>query len=142
MRSAYSSNKLGMCVDTSRKIYVYVATFRFFLQASREHRPQSQSLFTRVPFQEESDNIKNFPNMKVFHAFKKQRYLHAVKRPYCYRGGLLSGVGTPFTPFYETGRCITTHQTGTSSLHCKTRSGPPNTHMCKQVYSPSLLHTY
>ena len=46
------------------------------LQVSREHRPQSQSLFTRVPFQEESDNIKNFPNMKVFHAFKKQRYIH------------------------------------------------------------------
>ena len=30
----------------------------------------------RVPFQEESDNIKNFPNMKVFHAFKKQRYIY------------------------------------------------------------------
>ena len=26
-----------------------------------------------VPFQEETDNSKNFPTMKAFHAFKKQR---------------------------------------------------------------------
>ena len=28
----------------------------------------------RVQFQEGTDNNKNFPNVKAFHAFKKQRY--------------------------------------------------------------------
>ena len=26
-----------------------------------------------VPFQEDTDNAKNFANMKAFHAFKRQR---------------------------------------------------------------------
>jgi codanin-1 len=35
--------------------------------------PQSALTNNRVPFQEDTDNLRNFPNMKVFHAFKKQR---------------------------------------------------------------------
>ena len=70
MRSVYAI--IVTCLE-SVDVFTYIANL-FILQASSEHRPQSQSLFTRVPFQEESDNIKNFPNMKVFHAFKKQRY--------------------------------------------------------------------
>ena len=29
-----------------------------------------------VPFQEATDNSRNFPSMKAFHAFKKQRYFY------------------------------------------------------------------
>ena len=46
------------------------------LQVITGHRPVLQTAFKRVPFQEDTDNIKNFPNMKVFHAFKKQRYMY------------------------------------------------------------------
>lgn len=61
-------------------LHVYILSLKLHFcllsQTSSEHRSPSQRAFKRVPFQEDTDNVRNFPNMKVFHAFKKQRYIY------------------------------------------------------------------